>query len=94
MAARYLLRDWFQIRSKMNCMLTGPVLLETRIPGVLFLDFFVGSGKRFRLDARLMTVYPDPGGMLPPQSAATGSTVARSVRLIAHEIEAGARPKA
>jgi len=30
-AARYLLHDWFQIRSKMNCILAVPVLLLTKI---------------------------------------------------------------
>ena len=38
-----------QIRSKMNCMLAVPVLLDTRIPGLLFQDVFVGSGKRLHL---------------------------------------------
>ena len=41
-----------------------------------------------------MTVYPDPGACCRRNRRRTGSTVARSVRLIAHEIEAGARPKA
>lgn len=48
MEARKLLRDWFQIISKMNCMLAVPVLLVTRIGGLLFPDVFVAFGKWFR----------------------------------------------
>ena len=52
MEARKLLRDWFQIISKMNCMLVVPVLLETRIGDLLFPDVFVASGKWFRRSAQ------------------------------------------
>ena len=48
-------------------MLAVPVLLDTRIPGLLFQDVFVGSGKRFRqlFDQavnRLNEKRPQPGG--------------------------------
>ena len=52
MEARKLLRDWFQIISKMNCMLAVPVLLETKIGDLLFPDVFVASGKWFRRSAQ------------------------------------------
>ena len=47
-------------------MLAIPVLMETRIPGLLFQDVCVGPGKRFRPDACricLMTIFR-PADML------------------------------
>ena len=49
-----MLRDWFQINSKKNCILAIPCSLEMRIPGPLFQGGFVGSGKRFRPKDRLL----------------------------------------
>jgi hypothetical protein len=39
MVARKLLRDWFQIRSKMNCMSAVPVLLPTSYAALCFRMF-------------------------------------------------------
>jgi hypothetical protein len=37
--ARNLFRDWFQMRSKMNCMSAVPVLLPTRYAALCFRMF-------------------------------------------------------
>jgi hypothetical protein len=37
--ARKLLHDWFQMRSKMNCMSAVPVLLPTRYAALCFRMF-------------------------------------------------------
>jgi hypothetical protein len=39
-----------------------PVLLESRVPGLLFQDVFVGSGKRFQAVNRLNENDPSRGG--------------------------------
>ena len=47
-ATRNLLRDWFQMRSKMNCIAAVPVLVTTEYSDLLFHDDFVGRGDWFR----------------------------------------------
>ena len=46
-AMRYLLRDWFQIRSKMNCI-AAPCFVTNKVGSRLFPDVFVDQGKWFR----------------------------------------------
>jgi hypothetical protein len=58
--ARYLLREWSQISSRMNCMVAVPRLSETRIGAVLFQDRFAGLRKWFRSRDHLWQALYDP----------------------------------